>query len=152
MRGRKPTATAILKLTGAYRKDRHGERAQLPPGIPDCPGVLSPVARAEWERLVPELAASGVLTLVDRGILAAHCQAYATWIEAEQMMAQHGRMATSSTGWQTPSVWHSIGNAAFGRMIKTAAELGLTPVSRGRVKATPKQADGDSSRKRFFRS
>ena len=48
----------------------------------ECPPELPPVACDEWNRIVGELIALGVLSKFDRGPLAIYCGAFAMWIEA----------------------------------------------------------------------
>jgi len=49
--------------------------------------------------------------------------------------------------------YFKIANDASDRMLKAAVELGITPSSRSRVKATPKekQSEGEKDKNRFFR-
>jgi phage terminase small subunit len=46
----------------------------------DCPPELGPVARQEWDRIVPHLAAADRVSPLDRGVLAVYCVAYAAWL------------------------------------------------------------------------
>lgn len=57
-----------------------------PEGTPDCSDHLSDEARAELRRLVETLVSMGVISNVDRAVLAAYCQAYGRWVEAEQKL------------------------------------------------------------------
>ena len=56
-----------------------------------CPEHLSPAAQAEWRRLAQSLQQDGLLTQVDRAALAAYCQSYGRWVEAEQKLAGDAR-------------------------------------------------------------
>jgi P27 family predicted phage terminase small subunit len=56
--------------------------------LPRCPTHLSDAARKEWRRLATPLHDAGILTLADRAALAAYCQAYARWVEAEERLAE----------------------------------------------------------------
>ena len=59
-----------------------------PEGTPDCPEHLNDEARAERHRLVDTLVGMGVITIVDRAVLAAYCQAYGRWVEAEPKLKE----------------------------------------------------------------
>src|SRR5690606_37247509 len=84
MRGRKPNPTALRRLNGNPGKRGYNHLEPVAPeGLPDCPPHLSELARAEWDRIAQVLYEMGVLTMVDRAALAAYCQAYARWAEAE---------------------------------------------------------------------
>ena len=70
---------------------------------------------------------------LDRGILAAHCQTWALWREAEAIIAKEG------TTYQTPEgLWKrhpacAIASDASKTLLRLAGELGLTPLSRQRL-------------------
>src|SRR5262245_20901412 len=96
MRGRKPTPTKLKIPNGNPGKRPLNDREPIPAaGIPDCPDHLDAEAKAEWARIVPELEFMGLLTKVDRAALAAYCQAYSRWVNAEQQVAKHGIIVKS---------------------------------------------------------
>ena len=72
MKGRKPLPTH-LKLVRGTRKSRLN-RAEAKPsaGRPTPPAHLSDEARAEWRRVAPDLHRAGLLSIIDRTILAAY--------------------------------------------------------------------------------
>ena len=74
-RGRKPKPTAHKRRDGSRQPIRPDE-PEVPPGEPRCPAVLDGEARAEWERIVPELLDAGVLTQIDRAALTGYCSAW----------------------------------------------------------------------------
>jgi P27 family predicted phage terminase small subunit len=82
--------------------------------IPDCPPELGPVARAEWDRLVGELAALRLLTNLDRAALAAYCGAYALWADATVQIEKYGAMIKSPTGVSDPVALPSYRQPASG--------------------------------------
>ena len=53
-------------------------------GLPTCPAHLCLSARAAWKRLARLLHDIGLLSGLDRSALAACCQAYGRWVEAEK--------------------------------------------------------------------
>jgi phage terminase small subunit len=58
MRGRRPKPTRLKLLTGNPGKRPLNETEPRPEAaIPECPVVLGPVARQEWDRLVLALSA-----------------------------------------------------------------------------------------------
>ena len=93
--------------------------AETPEPVPilECPPELGPAAREEWQRIVAELIAKGVLSRFDRGPLAAYCTAFALAMEAAEMVHKHGAMIKSPNGFpmQSPYLSH------------------LTPASRSRI-------------------
>ena len=47
--------------------------------VPPPPDYLGPDARAEWERLAPELHVIGLLTVADLHLFATYCEAFGVW-------------------------------------------------------------------------
>jgi len=87
MAGRKPKATALKLLEGnPGRRPVNKSEPDFIPGAPETPYYLTPEAREEWDRIVPELAkVPGLLKHVHGTALASYCMAFARWIEAEEL-------------------------------------------------------------------
>lgn len=133
-RPRKPTRLKLLE--GTYRPDRAPRNEPMPaPAVPEPPEDLDPEARAEWDRIVPHLAALGLLSHLDRAALAAYCQLYARWWEAERAIREHGLTQVTESGYvaQRPEV--GIANTALTQMRRYLVEFGLTPAARSRIDA-----------------
>jgi P27 family predicted phage terminase small subunit len=92
-----------------------------------------PEAKREWSRIVPELERLGLLTLVDRGALAAYCQAYGRAVQAEKTLLKEGLNFTTPNGYiqQRPEV--AIAQKSWQAVRAFAAEFGLTPSARSRL-------------------
>ena len=134
MRGRKPQPTAIRRANGNPGKRGYNEAEPQPPKeLPDCPPHLSEVARAEWDRVAETLHDIGVLTKVDRAALAAYCQAYGRWVEAEEQMKKTPPMLKTPSGYVQQSPWMSVANKQLELMGRYMTELGMTPAARSRV-------------------
>lgn len=138
-RGRKPKPTAIKKLAGNPGKRKpNGEEPKLPAAAaakPDCPPHLDGPARHEWQRVADLLHSAGLLTQVDRAALAGYCVAWGRWIQAETSLREHGPIVKSPSGYPIQNPWLSVANAALAQVQKLAAEFGMTPSSRSRVRA-----------------
>ena len=97
MRGRKPLPSNVVRLRGNPGKRRLNDAEPRPAAkVPPCPACLGDEARKEWQRLSKELAELGLLTGLDRGLLAAYCQAHALWVEAvvlDRALRHHGQVA-----------------------------------------------------------
>jgi P27 family predicted phage terminase small subunit len=104
-----------------------------PEGAPDCPDHLSEEAKAEWHRLVDTLVGMGVITVVDRAVLAAYCQAYGRWVEAERKLQETPVLFKTPSGYVQQSPWLNIANRQMELMGRYMAEIGLTPASRSRI-------------------
>lgn len=131
MRGRKPTPPALKARAG--RPDRS---PKPPASQPTCPAHLSPTAKAEWKRLAGTLARIGLLTQPDRAALAAYCQAYGRWVEAERRLAETPPILKTPAGYVQASPWIAIANKQLELMARFMAELGLTPTARSRIAVT----------------
>jgi P27 family predicted phage terminase small subunit len=98
MRGRKPLPSNVVRLRGNPGKRRLNDAEPRPAArVPACRACLGDEARKEWQRLAKELAELGLLTGIDRGLLAAYCQAHALWVEAVSSIECYGTMVSRRT-------------------------------------------------------
>jgi P27 family predicted phage terminase small subunit len=86
-----------------------------------APSWLSKHAKAEWRRVMPELAKRRILTSADLGSLAGYCTAFSRMRDLEKLLR----------GGIDPKLFR-MQDQAIKTMRQLAAELGLTPVSRSR--------------------
>ena len=134
MRGRKPTPTRLKLIAGNPGKRPINGSEPKPPGAqPTCPAHLSPTAKAEWKRLARDLNLIGLLTMIDRAALAAYCQAYGRWVEAERKLTETPPLLKTPAGYVQLSPWLTIANKERELMARFMVELGLTPSSRSRL-------------------
>jgi len=131
---RKPTAWRRMEGNRGKKAWNHAEPVP-PKGVPDCPEHLSEEAQAEWHRLVETLVSMGVITVVDRAVLAAYCQAYGRWVEAEERLKETPPLIKTPSGYVQQSPWLGIANRQMELMGRYMAEIGLTPASRSRIVA-----------------
>ena len=75
----------------------------------------------------------GVLTTFDRAALAAYCQAYGRWVEAEERLRETPMLFKTPAGYVQQSPWLGIVNKQLELMGRYMTELGMTPASRARV-------------------
>jgi P27 family predicted phage terminase small subunit len=137
MRGRKPLPSNVVRLRGNPGKRRINDAEPTPePGVPDCPSCLGEEAKKEWERLARALGELGLLTRIDRGMLAAYCQAHALWTEAVASIERYGTMVKSPNGFPMQSPYVAVANKQVEIMGRIAAEFGMTPSSRSRIRAS----------------
>ncbi len=131
----KPTA---FKIANGTRKDRiSSDEPKIPAQLPSMPSHLDSEARREWKRLVKVLCSIGLLTLVDRGILACYCTAWSRLISAEAELLKEGAVLIGSNGGAYQNPWLAIANKATEQIAKYGSLLGFDPSSRSRVKVTP---------------
>jgi P27 family predicted phage terminase small subunit len=136
MRGRKPLPSNVVRLRGNPGKRRLNDAEPAPaPVVPACPSCLGDEATKEWKRVAKELGDLGLLTRLDRGMLAAYCQAHALWVEAVASIERYGTMVKSPNGFAMQSPYVAVANKQVDIMVRIAAEFGMTPSSRSRIRA-----------------
>jgi P27 family predicted phage terminase small subunit len=138
MRGRKPTPTHLKLLHGNPGKRALNQNEPLPAQkAPTCPSHLCPPAKAEWRRLASQLSVLRILTELDRAALAAYCQAYGRWVEAERKLHTTPMLLKLPSGYVQQNPWLTIANKQLELMHKYLTEFGLSPVARSRVSIAP---------------
>lgn len=149
-RGPPPKPTAQKKREGTYRKDRDvGAELAPPPGVPVAPKWLDKDARAEWERVVPQLVDLNVLTGLDGGALERYCVAHSNWVHAQRDVQKHGMVIKTPFGPQkNPAIKVAQDERAAARLL--AGELGLSPSARSRVKVPEKAPAADKTESFLF--
>lgn len=146
-------ARGPIGMTDNVRRLRgtHPERAvekkaakpvKLPPGRPAPPPDLKGEGLAEWKRIVPELDAKGLLTKVDRGVLASYCRAWAHSCEANDFIMEHGLVIRDRDGTERKTTAWQMWRESTSIAAALAKELLITP--NARLRATmPEVSDGE---------
>jgi P27 family predicted phage terminase small subunit len=119
--------------------------------IPSCPSHLDAEAKKEWHRLSKDLYALGLLTKIDRDALAAYCQCYSRWVEAEQKLRETGMVVKAPTGYPMLNPYLSVIHKTLNHMQAFLGEFGLTPASRSRIHARPPEQKDDNKLARFIK-
>ncbi len=111
-------------------------------GIPEPPPELIGEALDEWERIAPVIFAQGMLTECDKAVMAVYCNAYASWRSALRSLNQmrerdksgmEGNLIRGQNG-LTSNPINRVVRECENRLLAAAQELGMTPVSRQRLK------------------
>ncbi len=156
--GRKPKPTALKLVAGTDRADRRNvNEPKARPAMPAPPSFLSAEAQAEWVVVCEQLYQLGVLSRIDRAALGAYCQAFGRWEQAENALAKmalrdnvtHGMMIKTTNGNAVQNPLLGTANKAMADMMRYAAEFGMTPSSRARIKADPLGDEEDPAQKYF---
>lgn len=163
-RGPPKTPTRILKLRGSpVAKQREKSAVQVPSKKPTCPRWLDKDARAVWHLLIPQLAAVGLVTKLDRNALTMYCRLFSRWVQAEKFLQERGtshplRRVTKDgdgkervivVGFQIfPQVREADSLAS--QLLRLEQNFGLTPSARASLQTSveKKQDDGKA---RFFK-
>lgn len=135
MRGKRPKPTAVRELEGNRGHRRHNRsEPQFPPAVvQDCPDWLSDAAKAEWNRLAPDMILVGMLTKGDIVAFAGYCQCYAHWVTAEEYLNTEGLTVQDSFGNTRAAPHVAIAVKMLDKIRQFASEFGCTPSARGRI-------------------
>ena len=159
-RGRLPKSAALRALEG-----NRGRRPAAPQGIahllsgyvpPPPPGdvpeparPLEGEARAEWDRVAPELHRRGWLRPVETRMLSLYCLAWAEWQRAAEALDRALDDPSAKPG--DVRLWQSIVRSAEIRTLRVAREFGMTPASRARMPEATPEPGPTSPASEYFR-
>lgn len=149
-KGRKPTPRAILNLRGSRVRGPHKGGLEAPAGIPAAPAWLCDMARKEWQRIVPMLEASKVMSPRHQQTLAAYCDALADMVQADTELREQGRTVTDDKGRQSNHPAWNRKRDARNQMLKFASEFGLTASALARVSSVDQGPQEDDEDARMF--
>ena len=158
--GRKPKPANLKLITGNPGRRKINANAPSPQlARPLPPDHLSDEAKVEWSRVSDELYGLGLLSQVDRAALAAYCQAYARWGQAERALTEMAKkamptgalMIISKNGMAIPNPLVGVANKAMADVVRYAAEFGMTPSARSRIEAHKLAESPEDDVERFFR-
>ena len=138
-----PTELKIIRGNPGRRPIKPEPKPAVPVQLPEPPDFLNDEARAEWERIGEELHRLRLLTVADTKSLAAYCQAYGRWADAERALKRmvdrdpvtKGLMVKGSLGNPVQNPLVKVAANAARDMVRYAAEFGLTPAARARIAA-----------------
>ena len=132
--GRKKLPSKLKVIKGTYRKELENPNEPVYDiEIPDPPKHLSERALKEWTRMSEVLYKQGLLTEVDRACLAAYCQLYGRWQEAEEDLKKQAIWIETIQGNVIQNPLVGIANTAIKLMKECLIEFGMTPASRSKV-------------------
>lgn len=141
MRGRKPKPNAIKKLSGS--RWYHDQEPEVDQGKPACPSYLTNEAKTVWRYHADNLHNADLLKKTDRDTFAAYCEAVADFRRATEHLqreaVQYIYQNHNGTYVENPYVYQK--NRAMDKMLKFAAEFGMSPSARSRFKMEPKETD-----------
>lgn len=135
-RGPLPLSDEALRARGSTLKRPAPSAASFAAGAPPCPPHLAGEARAEWRRACKELAAAGVLCKVDRAVMSVYCESWGMFVAASAGIADC-LAADPSAGLSRALTlgYVKLQKESAAQVLKCAAQLGLSPAARPRVKA-----------------
>jgi len=143
MRGRKPKPTTMKLLQGTFRNDRANPDEPKPdiPEVLNAPDWLDAYGREAWDKLVPQLAKSGLFTSLDLLFFAMICADYSVFRRATDCTKDKLTHDTGANGrCALPEI--AIARAAFDRVRQGLEPFGaIGPGSRSRLRVQPEEND-----------
>ncbi|KAF0649198.1 MULTISPECIES: phage terminase small subunit P27 family [Streptomyces] len=143
----RPAGLKLIEGRGPGR-DSGGRKVTEPPAFkrlpPEAPEWLPEEARAEWDRVVPELARLDLLKPVDRSALTAYCLTWDRLVQAQREMDADGSVLSENSQGRVRHPAVAVIESASKELRAWAAEFGLTPSAEGKV-ARQGDDDGDEA-------
>ncbi|WP_026486816.1 phage terminase small subunit P27 family [Caldanaerobius polysaccharolyticus] len=113
------------------------------------PKWLNKTAKKEFNRIVKEMAETGLLTNIDVDALAIYCDALSQYIECCKIIEREGLMVEyTNKAAETNKVPHPLlskKKQLFEQMKAIASEFGFTPSARAKI-AIPKQEEKEETK------
>ena len=146
MAGRPAKPSNLHVLHGTDRADRRNDAEPKPDASDQKPPTwLKGRARREWKRIAPMVADMGVLTVADNDAAALMCDALAEYIEAREVVRQHGATyeaeAKNGAVIVRPRAVVGMYQDAWRRVLRVMTDFGMTPSSRAKVQAGEKKSE-----------
>lgn len=121
----------------------------VPVAAPDMPDDMDGEAAAEWERVVPDIEAMGLIATLDRGILIRYCRAWASWYELDAKLRETGLLVRGRNQTLVRNPLWLMRQDAENTLSGLDKQLGLTPAARLRAGVkheAPDAVDGNQAR------
>lgn len=122
---------------GPVPKEVRRRRNKRPPGgtriavgRPRMPRALTGEARAEWNRIVPEIEAMGLLATLDRGALIRYCRAWADWWQVDAQIQATGLLIKGRRDGLVRSPLFLLRIDLEATLSDLGKQLGLSPAAR----------------------
>lgn len=133
--GPKPKPNLMKKLEGS--KYANDNELPLEPKAPEPPKHLENLAYQEWQRIVPILENTGMLTDMDMAMLAAYCTVYARWVECETFLEKYGtierKMDSKGNQVHKARPEAQLADKYLSQLKSLCSEFGMSPSSRGKM-------------------
>ncbi len=123
-----------------------GKRIEV--AAPQMPDDLDGEAAAEWDRIVPEIEAMGLLATLDRGILVRYCRGWADWCELDEKLRATGMLVKGRGDGLVRNPLSMMRSDIEATLRELGKQLGLTPASRLRAGVKHEVPDIDQGNQR----
>lgn len=147
MAGRPRKTTEQKEMQGTLRKSRELENPMQPDkleGVPVPPVDLDEVGQTTWLATATQLHALGILSGLDLAMLKEYCYQISI-MERAKVELKSGLVITITNkgggSYEVKSPYIAIYNEALTHANRLAQQYGLTPSSRQKITANPKQEE-----------
>lgn len=149
MRGRKPLPDEVKVSRGTAQKCRmrpNAVKAAIVEDLPPAPEWLGEIGRKEWAVKTAELFRMGILATSDLTLLAALCNEWEVYQNAEAEMRKTGRYFTrrdeeGNVIAANPVPMVKIAKDALDKFSQLSSEFGFSPVARLRIQVAPPEKE-----------
>ena len=130
--------TKLKALRGNPGQRRLNTREPIvQPAVPDPPDWLSAEAQEKYAEVATALGNVGIVTHIDADILTLYSATWVEWKRATQASLDRGLTVVSGKGEERTAPHVLVAGKSLMQLRALAAELGMSPSSRSRVKAVP---------------
>jgi len=152
-RGRRPKPTRLRLLNGNAGKRPINNREPNPRVLknPQPPTWLDGFGREFWRRHAPELSRLGLLSVLDRDLLASAAERWSTYRRAAEEL-KGGLTQISEANGRIAKPESAIAKQALAECRAIMSEFGCSPSSRTRVTALVIPADDKDPAAKYFQS
>jgi P27 family predicted phage terminase small subunit len=141
MAGRPPKPRALKLIAGDPKSRINFDEPQPEIAVPQCRST-DPLVGEIWQYAANALRQMNLLTIADRDLLLAYCQAVAAFERATKILAEEGMFLRIGQA-TVPHTALKVQNEQASIMKSLGAEFGFSPASRTRIKvADSKPAAG----------
>jgi len=144
----KPKPVSLKLLEGrSHGTDSGGRPVKTVPAFaraaPEPPAWMPREARAEWQRVVPELDRLGILKVIDGSALTAYCMVWDRFVRSAEIVEREGSVLYDEKGHAQRHPAVLTLEAASRELRVWAGEFGLTPSSEQRLAGAKGSDDGE---------
>lgn len=130
---RRPSSLKLL--AGQQQSKVNDDQPNPDAGLPECPSTREDI-REVWDYTVAQLAHMKVLTLADRDLLFAYCEAVITYQNAMEIVWDEGVLYDHPSRGMVKHPAMAIARDAAVQMRSLAIQFGLTPGARTSIKVS----------------
>lgn len=145
--------TVLKRLAGFPGHASRKECLELPAGKVSCPKKLKGHARREWQRLMPVLAAAGLIGPGNREAFTGYCLAVQRQWELQAELETSSTMVLTKAGDIKVNPCFAAADRAALVCLRFLQEFGLTPSAASRIQFSApagKKSKADREDEKFF--